>query len=104
ERKAICRKQLKHYYPIVAKELNSEVICPVTDEFLGQLCSIPIQSPDWLKLKEVLYDEYKIEIPITHTEKGMFLRISFQAYNGEAGIEDLLDAIKKIKASTNLLS
>jgi selenocysteine lyase/cysteine desulfurase len=67
------------------------------------LCSIPIQPPDWEKLKKVLYHEYKIEVPIAHTEKQMFLRISFQAYNGEAEIEDLLDAIRKIKSSTNLL-
>jgi isopenicillin-N epimerase len=36
-RSKACRQLLQHYYPIVAKELDSHVICPVTDEFLGQI-------------------------------------------------------------------
>ena len=104
ERSKKCRDLLKHYYPIIAKELESNVICALTDDFLGQFCSVPIKSPDHKKLKSTLYNEYKIEALVTFCGYEMFLRVSFQAYNNEENIEDIINAIKKIKASTNLLS
>ncbi len=103
ERKATCRQQLQHYYPIVAKELESHVICPVTDEFLGQICSIPIQTEQPIELKELLYNQYKIEIPVVSFSGDTYLRISFQAYNGEEEIETLINAIRSIKKETRLL-
>ncbi|MGB0390681.1 MAG: aminotransferase class V-fold PLP-dependent enzyme [Salibacteraceae bacterium] len=101
--KSNCRKLLKHYYPIVAKELNSAPLCPLTDEFLGQICSIPIQTNDPLKLKSLLLDKYKIEVPIMQVGKKVYLRISFQAYNSELEIEQLIEAIRSIKSETALL-
>ncbi len=103
EQKKKCRKLLQHYYPIVANELDSQVICPVTDEFLGQICSIPITTNNPIKLKETLYNQYKIEIPIIAFGSDVYLRISFQAYNGSTEIETLIDAIRDIKQKTSLL-
>lgn len=104
EKKLICREQLKQFYPIVSKELNSAPICPLTDEFLGQICSIPIKTSDPVALKEILYNKYKIEIPIiANAGPTVFLRISFQAYNGEQEIETLINAIRDIKSTSNLL-
>lgn len=103
DRMSECRKLLQQYYPIVAKELDSEIICPLSDEFLGQMCSIPIQPADPVQLKKLLYKKYNIEIPITATTEQSYLRISFQAYNGEKEIENLIDSIRKIKSTTNLL-
>jgi isopenicillin-N epimerase len=99
-----CRSLLKHYYPIVAYELGSNPICPLTDEYLGQICSIPIQTNDPARLKDTLYIKYKIEIPvIANSGPTVYLRISFQAYNGEKEIETLINAIKDIKATSSLL-
>ena len=104
ERKALCREQLKHYYPIVASELESQIICPLTDEYLGQICSIPIQTKDPILLKETLYEKYRIEIPVFANPDGQrYIRISFQAYNGEEEIETLIDAIRGIRKNTNLI-
>jgi len=99
----VCKKQLLEYYPIVAKELDADVICPLTNDFLGQICSIPIQTKEPFLLKELLYNKYKIEIPVVVTPKQNYLRISFQAYNGLKEIETLIDAIRDIKRSGNLL-
>ncbi|MFT5822073.1 MAG: isopenicillin-N epimerase [Crocinitomix sp.] len=103
ERKKTCRDLLKHYYPIVANELESHIICPLTDEFLGQICSIPIHTEKPLELKELLYEKHKIEIPIVSFSGDTYLRISFQAYNGAAEIETLINAIRDIKKETTLL-
>lgn len=103
ERKKECRDLLKHYYPIVANELDSHIICPLSDDFLGQICSIPIQPSDPIALKEMLYNEFKIEIPIITFSDNTYLRISFQAYNGAAEIETLINAIRDIKQKTGFL-
>lgn len=103
ERKLACRNLLFHYYPIVANELESYVLCPINDTFLGQICSIPIRTNNPLELKKALYEKYKIEIPIVTFSGDIYLRISFQAYNGADEIETLINAIRSIKKESNLL-
>jgi len=104
ERIKVCREELKYYYPIVAKELNSEVLCPITEDFLGQICSIPINTMEPQVLNHLLYEKYQIEIPVVLTKSQTYLRISFQAYNSAKEIEMLIDALREIKAQTNLLA
>lgn len=105
EKTKLSRQLLKHYYPIVAKELNSAPICEVSDEFLGQICSIPINTPDPIQLKEVLFNEYKIEIPVmNNVGPVVYTRLSFQPYNNEKEVEVFIDAVKDIKQKTNLIS
>ena len=99
-----CRNQLKHYYPIIANELNSNVICPITDEFLGQICSIPVNTTDPVALKELLYDKYQIEIPVFNNVGPInYLRISFMPYNDESEMDILINTLRDIKANTNLI-
>jgi isopenicillin-N epimerase len=45
-------------------------------------------------LKERLYNEYKIEIPLTQWQEHQLLRISIQGYNSERDIVALLRALK----------
>lgn len=103
KRKKECRILLQEYYPIVAKELESNVLCPINDDYLGQICSIPIHTKAPQKLKQMLYEKYKIEIPVVTFSGNTYLRISFQAYNGVKEIETLIDAIKAIRKRTSLL-
>jgi len=98
-----CRDLLKHFYPIVANQLGTNPICSVTDEFLGQICSIPVNTEDPIALHDLLYEKYKIEIPVFKMLEHTFMRISFQAYNGTKEIECLMDALGDIKKTTNLL-
>ncbi|MFT4600524.1 MAG: isopenicillin-N epimerase [Arenicella sp.] len=101
----LSKKQLLHYYPIVAKELKSAPICEVSSEFLGQICSVPLKTSDPIALKEALFNDYKIEIPIFNYDGiNTYMRISFQPYNDEKEIEVLIDAIRSIKSKSNLIS
>jgi len=59
-KKKECMDLLKHYYPIVANELGKQPICHVTNEFLGQICSIPINTSDKIALHDLLSNRYKI--------------------------------------------
>lgn len=73
--------------------LNSKAISPIHTNFLGHLCSIPIQTPNPEQLKNTLYDDYHIEIPITELGKQNFLRISYQVYNNLNDLDKLHNAL-----------
>ena len=83
--------------------LGSTPICPVTYEFLGQMCSIPVKIAQPMVLKELLFEKYKIEIPIMKIDHGIFFRISLNAYNDEKDLETLYHALREMKPTTDLL-
>lgn len=103
EKAAQCRKLILDNYKNFCELLNSKPICPVTSEFLGQMCSIPIKTDRPQELKEILFNKYKIEIPVTKIESGMFIRIALNAYNSQKDLDVLYAAIIDIKSTTNLL-
>jgi isopenicillin-N epimerase len=102
EKSAQSKKIILNHYKIFCELLDSEPICPITNEFLGQMCSIPIRTEKPTELKETLYHQYNIEIPVMKIDQGTFLRISYNGYNNEDDIGTLKNALVKIKASTNL--
>ena len=74
------------------------------------MCSIPIRTPDVLKLKEVLYHEYRIEIPVMKTKLSFrnhadqqFIRISAQVYNSKRDMEILKNALEQIRKKSSLI-
>lgn len=97
------KKLILENYKKFCDSVGSEPICPVTNEFLGQMCSIPIRTEKPALLKETLFEKYKIEIPVMRIDHGIFLRISLNAYNTESDLEKLFNAIHDIKSSTDLL-
>jgi len=74
--------------------LNAEPLCPVSDDFIGQIYSIPIKTKDPEKLKDVLYEKYKIQIPVMVHEEKIYLRYSIQAFNSNEDLDKLYDALK----------
>lgn len=97
------KKAILENYKKFCDLLGSTPICPVTNEFLGQMCSIPIRTEKALELKETLYHKYRIEIPVMKIDHGTFLRISLNGYNSSSDLEILRNAIIDIQASTDLL-
>jgi isopenicillin-N epimerase len=97
QRQAECRKVVLEQYPQFCELLRTEPLSPVTEEFLGQMCSIPIKTDNPLQLKETLYNDYKIEIPVMQRGHENYLRISYQVYNSVDDLEYLKETIKKLK-------
>jgi isopenicillin-N epimerase len=52
----------------------------------------PIDQPE--KFKNLLYDQFRIEIPIIEWNNHHFLRLSMQGYNTQEELESLLTALK----------
>ena len=98
-----CKQMVLDNYTKVARVLNGKPICPVNSEFLGQIASSEVKTLDPLKLKETLYQQYKIEVPIMELYGKHYLRFSTQAYINQNDIDELILALEKIKKETSLI-
>jgi isopenicillin-N epimerase len=98
-----CRELILRNYQVVCDLLGTEPICPVNGDFLGQMCSIPVRTDKPVELKELLYTEYKIEIPVFVERNRTYIRISIQAYNSQADIDTLIEALLDIQRETTLI-
>lgn len=84
--------------------LNSAPLAPLTNEFYGQLFSIPIQTKEPEKLQKLLFNHYKIEIPVMRQEESVYVRYSIQVFNSQGDLNTLFDALTEIKNETDLIS
>ena len=103
EKSEACRKLILSNYQRFCDLLNTEPICPITEEFLGQMASIPIRTDKPNELKEVLYNKYKIQIPVMPLNDKIFLRFSINVYNSQKDLDVLYLAIADIIATSDLL-
>ena len=65
-------------------------------DWLGQMCSFPINYDDPDKLKSLLINKYKIEIPVSVWNNKILMRISLNGYNSSNDIDKLLSVLKQI--------
>jgi len=69
-------------------------LTPISPEsWFGQMVALPIPACDPLVMKRRLYDEYRVEAPLTAYKTQNLLRVSFQAYNTQNDLDHLMDAL-----------
>ncbi len=100
---ANCRQLAHSNYQRFCDLLQSKPLAPITDEFLGQMCSIPINTNQPEQLQRLLFEKYKIEIPVMKHDDKIYLRYSIQAFNTQNDLDILYNALKEIMADTNLI-
>ena len=66
---------------------------PLDSDFYSQMATAPIPASNLPILKSRLYDEFKIEVPLTEWRDMQFIRISVQGYNTQEDIDALLSAL-----------
>ena len=98
-----CKKLVKDNALELCKILNTKPISPLTDDFVLQLFSAPINTSEPEKLKAHLYQEYKIEIPVMRQNDKVYLRYSINAFNNQEDLDKLFASIIKIKKDTHLI-
>ncbi|MCB0401682.1 MAG: aminotransferase class V-fold PLP-dependent enzyme [Flavobacteriales bacterium] len=103
EQTAASKALIREWYPKFCELLNTQPICPVTEEFLGQMCSIPVNTPDEFKLKDTLYDRFGIQIPVTKHGDKNWIRLSLQPYNTIDDIQTFYQALQQLKEEGELL-
>lgn len=98
-----CKKMLRDNYQSLCDIFGTQPICPISDEFLGQIASVPVPINDPLPLKKLLFEKYKIEIPIFKLRDQVYLRLSTQAYVGQEDIDYLKNALVEIRQSSAMV-
>lgn len=101
---AACKNLILKNYQSLCDLVGTQPICPVNSDFLGQMCSVPMPTKDPLRLKQLLFEKYKIEIPVFQLREHVFMRLSTQAYIEQEDIDYLMTAISEIKATTDIFS
>jgi isopenicillin-N epimerase len=97
EVRANCQKKTIEWASKFQKEFDFKSICPINDKFIGQMYSIPISTADPLLVKDRLYNEYQIEIPVFLNQNDVFIRFSYQAFNSDQDMEALFIALAELK-------
>ena len=92
------RKKCLEKIPLIREEINNVInqlpICP--NNMLGQMASIQIPKVDPIKFNSKLVDDFKIEIPVFQWADKILLRVSYQVYNTEEDINNLIQALNKL--------
>jgi isopenicillin-N epimerase len=99
-----CKKMVRDNAWRFCKLVGSEPLCPISDEFLGQMFSIPVNTNEPEKLQRHLFEKYHIEIPVMRHGDKVYLRYSINAFNSQHDLDILYSAIEEILSKTNLLS
>jgi isopenicillin-N epimerase len=77
-------------------ELGLEPIVPDSREFYGQMATLRLPADAPADLKERLYDDHRIEIPVSEHHGDRFIRASFQGCNDDADLERLGSALASL--------
>ena len=103
EKSKECRKIVLENYQRFCDLVNTKPICPISEEFLGQMASIPVRTKNPVALKELLYTKYKIQIPVMPLNGEVYIRYSINAYNNVEDLDELYQAITDIIKTTDLI-
>ena len=97
------KKMVLQNYPRFCALLNSNPIAPLSAEFFGQMASIPVRTSKPEELKDLLFDKYKIQIPVMLLNNEVYLRYSINAYNSQADLDVLYGALADIIQTTTII-
>lgn len=103
EKSKACKKLVLENYQRFCDLVNTKPICPITEEFLGQMASIPVRTKNPVALKELLYTKYKIQIPVMPLNGEVYIRYSINVYNSVEDLDVLYQAITDVIKTTDLI-
>ncbi|MGB8647508.1 MAG: aminotransferase class V-fold PLP-dependent enzyme [Anaerolineae bacterium] len=80
----------------IVKVTRLEPISPDSAEWYSQMLALPLPPCNAEALKARLYDEYRVEVPITTWNGKQFVRVSIQAYNTREDVTALAHALAEL--------
>lgn len=100
---AASRRMILDNYQRFCDLMGTNPVCPVNDSFLVQMCSIPVATDQPERLHQILFDHYRIEVPVMRQVQDVYLRFSINAFNSQADVDKLYDALTEIIAQGELI-
>jgi isopenicillin-N epimerase len=98
-----CKKMVLDNYQRFCDLVGTKPICPISEEFLGQMASIPVKTEKPMELKELLYSKYNIQIPVMPLNGNVYVRYSINGYNSQEDLDVFYNALTDIIATTDLI-
>jgi len=97
-----CKNRVIETAPKLFDFLKTVPLAPLNKEFFGQMCSAEIKTSQPEKLQRMLFEKYKIEIPVMRHEDKNYIRFSYQAFNSPGEIDYLINSLRTIQKETNI--
>lgn len=94
--RSVCKTITQNNTERFCKLLNASPLCPVNDDFIAQLYSINLKIDAPEKLHDILYHQYKIQVPVMPHNNNWYLRYSINAFNSNEDLDKLFDALQAI--------
>ncbi|MCU0514591.1 MAG: aminotransferase class V-fold PLP-dependent enzyme [Anaerolineae bacterium] len=92
-----CQALARYAWQRITAVTELEPLSPASQTWFGQMLALPLPPCDLPALKTRLYDDFRIEIPLTTTPDGRpLVRVSCQVYNTRTDIDALADALHSI--------
>jgi isopenicillin-N epimerase len=89
-----CHVLLKNAIEKICDLVVMPPLYPLDSDFYSQMGIAPLPLSNLTVLKERLYDEYNIEVPLIQWQDRQFIRISVQGYNTQEDIDTLVNSLK----------
>jgi isopenicillin-N epimerase len=95
--RGVCSQLLRQAVERVCDLTGLPPAYPLDSGFCSQMAIAPLPpSTDLTILKSRLYEEYRVEVPLTQYNDQKFVRISVQGYNTQEDVDRLLVGLKQL--------
>lgn len=91
-----CHAQLTSVANRIGLLTGLEPISPQTADWIAQLGAIPLPRIDARAAKDRLWEEYRIEVPVTSYRDNPMIRVSVQGYVTDADLDRLVGALEQL--------
>jgi isopenicillin-N epimerase len=91
-----CKMLTQHNANRFCKLMGTEPLTAISDDFIGQLFSIPIKIKHPEKLHDTLYETFRIQVPVLNHEGNSYLRYSIQGFNEQSDLDQLYHALTEL--------
>jgi len=95
--RAECHRMAQEFRQHVTELTGLPPLSADSPEWYAQMVAVPLPDCDIVKLKNRLYDEYRIEIPIQMWNGMLLIRASFQAYNTWQDVDRIVSALIELR-------
>lgn len=92
----LCHQTVASTVQQVSQLTGLAPLYPATPDFCQQMAAMPLPPVDLGQLKQRLYDEYGVEIPVSGWNGRYLVRISVQGYTTPSDIETFLTALQNL--------
>jgi len=94
--RARCHEFARETRQRIADYSGCEPIHPDAPEWYTQMVACPVRIDDPVALKQRMYDEFRVEAPITSWNGLHMIRVSYQGYNDHDDLERLMTAVEAL--------